>query len=115
MATQTQDKAQLLPLYASLRSMARIFFSLNWQTIPEFFEDNMSAWMTEFHKFLANVNPLLVDPDEDDEPGPNERVQTAIVENLKLYAEKYEEEFQPCLSQFTQAVWTLLVKLEQVR
>ena len=55
--------------------------------------------------------PLLVDPSEDTEPGPIESLQAAIVENLNLYTDKYEEEFQPHLQMFTQAVWALLMKV----
>ena len=38
-----------------------------------------------------------------------ERVQAAIIENLNLYASKYEEEFAPFLPKFTQYIWKLLV------
>jgi hypothetical protein len=55
--------------------MGRIYFSLNWQDIPEFFEDNIAAWMEEFAKYLSYSNPLLVDADEASEPGPVERLQ----------------------------------------
>lgn len=36
---------------------------------------------------------MLQDPDEEEEPGPIEKLQQAIVANVSLYAEKYEEEF----------------------
>ena len=84
-------------------------FSLNWQDIPEYFEDHMKEWMAEFHHFLSYDNAALRDPHEEDEPDAIDELQTAIVENIKLYAEKYEEEFQPFLQQFTTDVWTLLV------
>ena len=86
-------------LFAAHRLMARGIFSLNWQDIPEYFEDHMKEWMAEFFQFLSYDNALLRDADEEDEAGPIETLQAAIVENLKLYAEKYEEEFQPFLSQ----------------
>ena len=41
--------------------MTRIFFSLNWQDIPEFFEDNIAIWMTEFMKYLTYKNVLVED------------------------------------------------------
>ena len=65
--------------------------------------------MAEFHHFLSYDNAALRDPHEEDEPDAIDELQTAIVENIKLYAEKYEEEFQPFLQQFTTDVWTLLV------
>ena len=45
------------------------------------------------------------------EPGPIEKLQAAVVENVNLYADKYEEEFQPHLPAFTTAIWGLLMKV----
>lgn len=102
------DKNKLLVAFETQRLMTRIFFSLNWQDIPEYFEDNSLLWMTEFSKYLSYSNPLLEDPSEENEPGPIEKLQSAIIENLNLYASKYEEEFMPYLPQFTQVIWKLL-------
>ena len=103
-------KDQLIVIMETLRLMTRIFYSLNWQDIPEYFEDNMNLWMTEYAKYLVYDNPLLHDDRE--EAGPIESLQTAIIENLNLYASKYEEEFQPHLEHFTSAVWQLLVSVK---
>lgn len=89
--------------------ICRIYYSLNWQDIPEFFEDNIGAWMEQFAKCLQYQNPLLVDADETSEAGPIERMQAAVVENISLYATKYEEEFSPYLGTFTQIVWQRLL------
>jgi len=105
------DPAQLKPRFASLRSMCRIFYSLNWQDLPEYFEDHMKEWMGEFGKYLQYRNPVLVDPDEEDEPSPIDVLQAAIVENLNLYANKDEEPFLPFLPDFTSLVWNLLMSL----
>ncbi len=40
----------MLSLLEMLRLCCRIFFSLNWQDLPEFFEDHMSEWMDEFNR-----------------------------------------------------------------
>lgn len=93
------------------RLMARIYYSLNWQDIPEFFEDHIADWMEQFMKFLTYKNPHFVDDNEDLEPGPIEKLQAAILENLTLYATKYEEEFNPYLGTFTQAIWQLLMEV----
>ena len=42
------DANQLMPRFASLRSICRIFYSLNYQDLPEYFENHMSEWMEEF-------------------------------------------------------------------
>lgn len=105
------DAAQLRPRFAALRTMCRIFFSLNWQDLPEFFEDHMAEWMEEFARYLQYQNPALADPDEELEPSPIDVLQAAIVENLDLYANKDEEPFLPFLPRFTTLVWNLLMSL----
>jgi len=107
--TSANDKQKLVPLFQSLRYMCRIFYSLNWQDLPEYFEDHMQEWMTEFSKYLSYKNPLLEDPDEEIEPSPIDRLQAAIVDNLFLYADKDEEPFIPFLPNFTTLVWNLLL------
>ena len=44
-------------------------------------------------------------------PGPIERLQANIIENLSLYASKYEEEFAPYLGKFTQLIWQMLLSV----
>eukprot|EP00946_MAST-07B_sp_MAST-7B-sp1_P003469 g3469.t1 len=108
---------QRKPPYAScleaLRTLSRIFFSLNWQDLPEAFEDNIDAWMGHFRTLMsAAVSvescPALAQITADDEPSPVENLQAAIIENLVLYSEKYEEEFQKFMGSFTQQIWMLL-------
>ncbi len=108
-----QNNPELPLLFESLRLMSRIFYSLNWQDIPEVFEDNGSAWMTAFATYLTYKNPLLTATSNNkDEPGPIENLQTAILENINLYANKYEDVFEPYLPQFTQVVWKLLLEVD---
>lgn len=39
--------------------VCKVFYSLNYQDLPEFFEDNMNIWMTNFHTLLiADVECL---------------------------------------------------------
>eukprot|EP00586_Coscinodiscus_wailesii_P008972 CAMPEP_0172520780 /NCGR_PEP_ID=MMETSP1066-20121228/292199_1 /TAXON_ID=671091 /ORGANISM="Coscinodiscus wailesii, Strain CCMP2513" /LENGTH=996 /DNA_ID=CAMNT_0013303589 /DNA_START=78 /DNA_END=3069 /DNA_ORIENTATION=- len=105
------DPAGLTPRFESLRLMCRIFFSLNWQELPEYFEDHMSEWMAEFSKYLQYTNPVLTDDDEEMEASPIDKLQCAIIENLNLYANKDEEPFMPFLPEFTSHVWNLLLKV----
>ena len=71
------------------------------QDLPEYFEDQMSAWMPRFHELLTMENSLLVT--DDDEPGVLEELKSQICDNIGLYAHKYEEEFQPYMQQFVTA------------
>ncbi len=111
MSMYENDKESSMVIYETLRLMTRIFFSLNWQDIPEFFENNIAVWMGEFSKVLVIKNSLLEDEVEENEPGPIESLQTAIVENIELYVMKYEEEFKDYLPTFTQLIWKLLVEM----
>jgi len=101
------NKDALKVIFGSLSIISKIFYCLNYQDLPEFFEDNMSTWMPRFHDLLTISNPLLVT--DDDEPGVLEELRSQICDNIGLYAHKYEEEFQPYMSQFVTAVWNLLL------
>jgi exportin-2 (importin alpha re-exporter) len=103
------DPVQLKPRFEALRLMCRIFFSLNYQDLPEFFEDHMSEWMTDFATYLQYHNPALVDADEETEPSVIDKLQSAIIQNLALYTDKDEEAFLEYLPQFTSLVWNLLL------
>lgn len=92
----------------ALRTMSRIFYSLNWQDLPEFFEDHIAEFMEEFKFYIEFQSPLLTDASEEDESSALDLLQQAIVENLNLYAEKYEEEFKPFLETFSKLIWQLL-------
>lgn len=38
---------------SSLTMICKVFYSLNFQDLPEFFEDNMKTWMTHFLTLLS--------------------------------------------------------------
>ena len=104
---------------AALRTLLRIFFSLNWQDLPEFFEDHMDTWMDHFRTLMSDqirveVCPELARVTADDEASPVESLKAAIIENLVLYSEKYEEEFQKYMAPFTQQIWMLLRNVRPV-
>ncbi|XP_071494645.1 exportin-2-like [Diadema antillarum] len=101
------NKESTTTLYDSLTLISKIFYSLNYQDLPEYFEDNMETWMTHFLKLLTGDNVLLHSKDED-EAGPLELLKSQICDNVALYAQKYDEEFQPFLPNFVMAVWNLL-------
>eukprot|EP01035_Chromulina_nebulosa_P020253 gene20253-26295_t len=77
--------------------------------LPEIFEDNIDNWMNEFLFYLSYKNNVLVSNKE--VPGSVEKLQAAIIDNLNLYASKYDEEFNPYLPQFTQSIWQLLIQV----
>ncbi|XP_061348064.1 exportin-2-like [Gastrolobium bilobum] len=102
----------LRPLFESQKLCCRIFYSLNFQELPEFFEDHMKEWMGEFRKYLTTSYPAL------ESSGPDgvalvDELRAAVCENINLYIEKNEEEFQGYLNDFALAVWTLLGNVSQ--
>jgi exportin-2 (importin alpha re-exporter) len=110
-AAATVDKKLLAFQLEALRLVCRIFYSLNFQDLPEFFEDHMGEWMADFAAHLQRQLPpaALLDPNEEVEPSPLDKLQAAIITNLMLYAEKDEEPFLVYLPNFTTLVWNLLV------
>ncbi|KAI3877107.1 hypothetical protein MKX03_027633 [Papaver bracteatum] len=100
--------ANLKPLMESQRLCCRIFFSLNFMEIPEFFEDHMKEWMGEFKKYLTSTYPVLEGAGGDGLALVDD-LRAAVCENISLYLERYEEEFAGYLKDFALAVWTLLV------
>ncbi|KAG9332670.1 hypothetical protein JZ751_014768 [Albula glossodonta] len=110
--THSTDVNALKVLFSSLTLISKLFYSLNFQDLPEFFEDNMETWMTNFHNLLTLDNKLL-QTDDEEEAGLLELLKSQICDNAALYAQKYDEEFQPYLPQFVTAIWNLLVTTGQ--
>ncbi|KAF8393914.1 hypothetical protein HHK36_020115 [Tetracentron sinense] len=100
--------ATFRPLFESQRLCCRIFYSLNFQELPEFFEDHMKEWMTEFRKYLTITYPALEEGGGDGLALVDE-LRAAVCENISLYMEKNEEEFQVYLNDFALAAWSLLM------
>ncbi|KAF2354137.1 Exportin/Importin Cse1-like [Trinorchestia longiramus] len=94
-------------IFSSLVSITKLFYALNSQDLPEFFEDNMAAWMEHFLQLL-NFSSQLLETSSEEEVGVLEQVKSQVCENICLYASKYREEFEPYLQRFVTAVWELL-------
>lgn len=104
------SKVDLEPRMETLRLIVSIYHSLSYQDFPEHFEDNIGAWMKGFELYLQYTNPLLVDNDEEDQPGPIDKVQTEIVNVLKLFLERDEEIWADnYIDTFTGLVWKLVM------
>ncbi|KAJ8099083.1 Cse1-domain-containing protein [Lipomyces tetrasporus] len=106
-AENQNNKAVLEQLFQTLLLIIKIYFDLNCQDIPEFFEDHIDALMGLVHKYLRYSNPLI-ETDDDDETGPLEQVKASICELIQLYSQRYEEVFGALLPSFVDTTWTLL-------
>eukprot|EP00894_Picocystis_sp_ML_P003591 jgi/Pico_ML_1/54108/g4531.t1 len=109
---QTNDVAALKQMLSCVRLICRMFYSLNYHVLPEVFEDRMNEWFSHFQFFLGYNNPALNESDPEKE-SCIDGVKSAICENINLYIEKNEEEFEPFLPQFASSVWSLLAGASQ--
>ncbi|BFY99292.1 hypothetical protein BsWGS_02332 [Bradybaena similaris] len=106
------DPKVLKVIFSSILLICKIFYSLNFQDLPEHFEDNMKAWMKLFMDLLSADNKLLQTNDEE-EVGLLEQIKSQVCDNVTLYAQKYDEEFSPYLPEFVTAIWGLLINTGQ--
>lgn len=94
-----------------LNSTIGAFYSLNVVDLPEFFEDHRQEYFSGFLELLKFHNEAVVG--QGDTQGLQEQVKGGICECFALYTDKYQEEFAPFLLQSVQAVWTMLVGIDQ--
>ncbi|KAH6937990.1 hypothetical protein HPB50_006082 [Hyalomma asiaticum] len=66
--THANNPTALKVIFSSLVLIAKVFYSLNYQDLPEIFEDNMNTWMSHFLTLLTADNKVL-QTDEDEEAG----------------------------------------------
>lgn len=106
MVDQNQQNWPVLStLLETILLLVKIFYSLNCQDLPEFFEDHMPEFMALFHKYLTYQNPLI--PTDPTDAGVLEKIKTGICEIIDMYASRYESDFKQ-LPQFVEVIWTLL-------
>jgi exportin-2 (importin alpha re-exporter) len=114
--------ASTAPVFRCLKVVAKLFYALNYVDLPEYFEDHMAEWMEGFRRFLqispAKAKELhlpreIIEAESAEKPGLVFQLQAAICTNVNLYAEKYEEEFQPYLELFLADIWALLLGVGQ--
>ncbi|TID13177.1 hypothetical protein CANINC_005033 [Pichia inconspicua] len=103
-----QDASKLKLLFENLLVLIKIYYDLNCQDIPEFFEDNIQIGMTILFKYLKFHSPLLEDESEDDETDLVIQVKVNICELIQLYTTRYEDEFKKFIEPSIQIVWDLL-------
>ena len=92
----------------AMEQILEIFYSLNVVDIPEFYQDHINDWMNGFIQILG----IPSTPSKDDTPGPIENLKSHVCENLALYADKYQEPFEPFVQTCVRTVWGLLVGLD---
>jgi len=82
--------------------LLKVLFSLNGQDIPQQFDDTLKDWMTLLN-FLLNFLPSNLSDDTS-----LFLLKSKVLKCLTLFAQKYDEDFEPYVKNFCIAVWELL-------
>lgn len=105
----TQGNSASLTIYLEcLLSLVQIYYDLNCQDIPEFFEDNLTTGMGILHKYLGFLSTLVGDASDDEDVDVLIKVKSSIIELLSLHVTRYAEEFDPLIPNFITSVWELI-------
>ncbi|EGV60425.1 importin-alpha export receptor [Yamadazyma tenuis] len=103
-----RDQANLKIYLDNLLLLIQIYYDLNCQDIPEFFEDNMMNGMKIMHKYLNFSSDLITDADDDEEVDVIIKIKTSVIELVNLYITRYTEIFEPLIENFIKIVWELI-------
>jgi len=112
-AEQSNNPAALKVIFEILHQLFKLFYCMTYVTLPEAIEDNMDLFMKHHMMaltFSSQSDELL--GDDDDRPGILLKVQATVCQNICVFIQKYEEEFEKYIGDFVQAVWNLLTKIE---
>lgn len=104
----SNNPSELKVYLDNLLLLVQIYYDLNCQDIPEFFEDNMVTGMKIMHKYLSFDSPLISDKDNDEDVDVIIKIKTSILELINLYITRYTEVFEPLIENFMKEVWDLV-------
>jgi len=101
------NKDQLLVLLQNVTCANKIFYSLSYQDIPTFIEENLSEFMRLLLGFFCFSHPVLSSLSQTEEAGVPEKLTASVAKIIVLYSSKYEEDFI-MLPAFAEATWNVL-------
>lgn len=107
-ALASNDKASLEIYLECILLEVQIYYDLNCQDIPEFFENNIEDGMSIMHKYLNLQTTLVGDIDDEEDVDILIKTKTAIIELVSLYVTRYAEEFDRFVQTFITSVWQLV-------
>ncbi|KAG5440929.1 hypothetical protein PCK2_000084, partial [Pneumocystis canis] len=105
----SENKEALDLLFKNLVLCTDLFYDLNCQDLPPFFEDNIEKCMGLLHKYLNYSNPLLISEEHNAEDLLG-KVKSNIFEIVELYTQRYEDVFS-MLPEFVNTSWNLLTSI----
>ena len=102
----------MLQCLQMMNKIMSIFYSLNYQDFPEFFEDHLTEWITILNDTLLlpnktgeinnNINPSLHELIL--------KVKAKTLKNINLYYSNYYEDIEKYAQDLCGSVWTLMCK-----
>ncbi|OCF55372.1 importin-alpha export receptor [Kwoniella mangroviensis CBS 10435] len=113
---QSPNPASLPPnsslqlLSQTLILLVQLFHDLSSQDLPPFFEDHMDEFMGWLRKYLDWEREELKGDEDDEAPGPLQKIRASICEISELYAQKYSDVFTQ-LGTFIDGVWNMLTRI----
>ncbi|CAJ0597709.1 unnamed protein product [Cylicocyclus nassatus] len=88
--------------------VSKVFHSLCFQDLPEYFEDNIKPWMDGYLEIMKMDCPSV--SSSGGEPTYLDELKMGVCEIFTLYAQRFEEEISPFMQNIIQAVWQLVVQ-----
>ncbi|KAJ1366068.1 hypothetical protein KIN20_026652 [Parelaphostrongylus tenuis] len=88
--------------------VCKVFHSLCFQDLPEYFEDNLKPWVEGFLEIMKMDCPGV--SSSGGEPTFIDELKMEVCEIFTLYAQRFEEEINPFMQNIIQAVWQLVVQ-----
>ncbi|KAK1926751.1 putative importin-alpha export receptor [Papiliotrema laurentii] len=107
--------ASLSLLAQSVLLLTQLFHDLVSQDLPPFFEERLGDFMGDqasgkegwLRKYLSWERAELKGDDDDEAPGPLQKIRASICEIAELFAQKYLSDF-PQLGSFVDGIWNML-------
>ncbi|PJF16661.1 hypothetical protein PSACC_03523 [Paramicrosporidium saccamoebae] len=109
--SNASNKETLQKLLRAQILLNKIYYSLNAQDLPAFFEDNLGEFMESLKRQLSYKN-AIVETTSEEEAGPAEKLPASVAKIAILYAMRYEEDFTQ-LGQFVEAAWSVLTTVSR--
>ncbi|KAK6019239.1 Cse1 [Ostertagia ostertagi] len=88
--------------------VCKVFHSLCFQDLPEYFEDNLKPWVEGFLEIMKMDCPGI--SSSAGEATFLDELKMEVCEIFTLYAQRFEEEINPFMQNIIQAVWQLVVQ-----
>lgn len=102
---EKNNQAMALSYIKMFRYIMSIFFSINFQDFPEYFEDNLKTWIEILKSGIAFDIPLF------NKECLNEviKLKTAVMKSINLYHNNYYEDIQDYVGEFYPLIWNLAI------